>query len=72
MNYVVIESYSIEELQEEVGLYLQRGYRPHGGISVTSWRHEGETKVIICYAQAMIYDRAEQKQAIRKDRIRWG
>jgi hypothetical protein len=51
MNYSVVQTPSVAELVETVELMIKRGFRPLGGIAVTSVVRDGQ--VHMGYLQAM-------------------
>jgi len=55
MKYIVSRGDSASELEDFVKVWLDLGYRPHGGISVTSYRvDEFDNELRFHYAQAMV------------------
>lgn len=47
-DYLILEDESSEVLAEMVNLYMQNGYEPLGGLSITKYSH------LMIYSQAMI------------------
>lgn len=52
MDYVIRDEYEINSLQEKVNAYIEKGFRPIGGVSVVNQK-DG----FIDYLQSMVRER---------------
>ena len=59
-RYIIITETSSSQLELRVNYYLEQGYKPLGGVSIskTEWALDGDTYPNITYAQAMLNEGA--------------
>ena len=60
-KYKILKSHNRHDLDEEVELYMETGWKPQGGVAVDNFMYtsSGSPELVSSYAQAMTFQREE-------------